>query len=512
MCASGGWGSGKTHVVCLKALFLSDIYPRNRGVIARQVFEELRQTTMATFFKVCPPDAYRYGKRADSEKYLRLNNGSEILWMHLDDPELEKVIRGLEINWFIFDQSEEGREEIFDSMCSRLGRWDKAEVPDALLRSHEEATNGIDWPWRDRQGKPIVPTYAMLTCNPDTELHWIWRRFHPESPDHAARTIPVFSPETGKHTGKLTSYRDLGYRMFSMDSLDNKYLPIQNRQALLSQDDHWVRRFVHAQWGILEGLIHEIAPESLIEGSDELLDWLRRSCTLHRVLDHGDSGPTTCGWYAVSSAGDVIFYREYHMPNKLISYHRSQIVAMSEGERYLTNLADPSIFFKTQQKAGGRWSVADEYGETAGIPKETAIYWQPADNNELGTRNRISEYLRVDPERVHPTLKTAGAPRLFFVKKSRQYPHGCYHVVREIRAQRRIRIGTEAGRPVFSDERDPSIPDDAYDFCRYAIASRPPIARIPARRLSKWTWHAVHKATLRASRGDWPRIWKSREA
>jgi len=30
---------------------------------------------------------------------------------------------------------------------------------------------------------------------------------------------------------------------------------------------------------------------------------------------------------------------------------------------------------------------------------------------------------------------------------------------------------------MFSDERDPAIPDHAYDPLRYCIASRPPIAR-----------------------------------
>ena len=39
-----------------------------------------------------------------------------------------------------------------------------------------------NWAWiNPANKKPLVPNYAMLACNPDTELHWLWRRFHPDS-------------------------------------------------------------------------------------------------------------------------------------------------------------------------------------------------------------------------------------------------------------------------------------------------------------------------------------------
>ncbi len=48
-------------------------------------------------------------------------------------------------------------------------------------------------------------------------------------------------------------------------------------------------------------------------------------------------------------------------------------------------------------------------------------------------------------------------------------------MLRELRNQRRVKMGTELGRPIFSDERDPTIVDHGYDNVRYFIASRPPI-------------------------------------
>lgn len=484
--ASGGFGSGKTYVGCLKGLWLSDTFPRNRGLIFRTVAKDLRLTTMATFKKLCPLSAYNAEDAGWNrmEGLLRLNNGSEILWLGLDNPDLEQIIKGLEINWFLGDQAEDAAEEIFDKLVSRLGRWDQADVPEWVMRDEERRT-GQPWRWvHPTSGKPVPPTYPMLTCNPDTELHWLYRRFHPESPERHEQKIAEVDAQ-GEPTGRLVSYADMGYRLFDMPSLDNKFLPAQNKAHLLSQDDAFIRRYVHGIWGLPEGAIHVVDKRSLItletaEQATAFLTLLRETCTLHRFLDHGDSAPTCCGWCAVDRNGNQIWFREYYMPNQLISYHRREITQLSMDERYEFTQADPSIFNKTMQKHGGRFSVADDYEDTDpdhGFNPHDAIFWQKADNNELGTRNRINEYLKVDPDRVHPFTRERGAPRLFFVVRTDAYPNGCVHLLRETRAQRRQKIGTDMGRPVFSDDRDETIPDHGYDVVRYGVASRAPVGR-----------------------------------
>jgi hypothetical protein len=461
MVMSGGWGSGKTFAGCLKGIYLSTQYRRNRGVIARRVGRELRATTMATFYKTCPARLYdprRGGRRSDQAGYMRFaDTGSEILFIHLEDPETAGIIRGLEINWFLIDQAEEApdqMEELFDLLCGRLGRWDVAEVPQAMIDA--EQAQGRTWPYRHpEKGTPVPPAYPMLAVNPDVETHWIYRRFHPESHEHHSL------------------YKAQGYRMFHMPSEDNRFLGETNRRYLLSKDASFVRRNVKGIWGIAEGAIHVIDQTSIIEGSPAILEYLQHHCLLFRTLDHGDSSPTCCLWWAVDRNGNVICYREYYQPNALVSTHRQNIYELSINERYEQDLADPSIFHAMPQRQGGRWSVADEYADVLEHPRETALFWQPADNNELGTRNRINEFLQVDPQRVHPFTRQHGAPRLYFVQITDTYPQGCYHVLRETRSQKRVKIGTDLGRPIFSDERDPSVVDHAYDPVRYFIASRP---------------------------------------
>lgn len=486
MVASGGFGASKTFGCALKALFLSDIFPNNRGVIARKVWDDLKKTTMTTVFKILPAEAYAYGRRSDQDKVLRLNNGSEIIWMHLDDVETEKLIRGLEINWFFIDQAEEVDEAIFDMLMSRLGRWDRAQVPERVLALQK--AKGRPWAHHDTNGRPIPPTYAMLTCNPDTETHWIYRRFHPDSAEKYEPRIPV--------DGVLKSYHDLGYTMYHMSSLDNKFLPKQNKAELLAKDKSFVDRFVLGKWGITEGQIHFISPESIIPGHPDLLEWVYRHCVLHRVLDHGDSAPTCVLWFGTDQAGNVFVYREYYRPNALISVHRENIFQLSKNERYTFQLADPDIFTPHAQKNQRRWSVADEYSDCTEHRRETAIHWQAADNNELGTRNRISEYLYVDKDRVNPFTKQKGSPRLFFLSQCDEYQFGCNRAIVELRSQKREHIGTELGRPIFSDVRNPNVPDHAYDCIRYFIASRPPVNRAVDQRMHEMSFFAVRKRYL----------------
>lgn len=470
---SGGYGSGKTFAGCFKALFLSDIFPRNRGLIARKVWEDLKKTTMATFFKVCPEDAYINGRRADQEKYLRLNNGSEILWAHLDSPETENMIQGIEINWFLIDQAEEVHEEIFEKLMARLGRWDQTVVPQGVI-DRFEARYRTSWPWLSPSGKPIPPVFPMGTCNPDHKLHWLYRRFHEESPEHWDKTM---RDPRAPNSHRRYSYHDFGYRMITMRSIDNKHLPDQNIEQLLSRDQSFIDRYVMGKWGLPEGTIHKINTLSILEPTSEVLNYVFSVCSNYGLgYDHGDTAPSCALWSAYDSEGNVFVYREYYRGGLTITQHRKNIRDYGKPDRDLDHLysfktADPAIFNKTMQKLGGRHSASDEYEDTS-YDSDTAIIFEAGDNDELGTRNRINELLKVDPDHKNPITGESGAPRLYFVCRGLEYPHGCHKVIQETQAQRRVKLGMHLGKPLFSDERDDSIDDHSYDALRYTIARR----------------------------------------
>ena len=376
----------------------------------------------------------------EQDGFTVLKNSSMINWIHLDNVD-ENTLRGIEPNSVLVDQAEETEEKVYDVLDARVGRWDGVIVPPALLDLHEQIFGKV-WP-KNQYGKYIVPSYLMLLTNPDTEFHYIYRKYHPDS----AEKLP-------NHFYCEASWqRDLG----SEETYD---------QAVL-RDAEWVDKYVHGKWGSSQSAIHHVRKESIIDYSDNLFELINSKGNLFRSLDHGDSSVTCCLWVAAVQ-GVYIFYREYYVPNRLISYHRQSIFDLSRKEQYSGNYADPQIFKKTAQKQGGFWSVADEYRDSDLQAPE--LLWTPADNNEFATRNRINELLTPSYKYKHPITKTSPAPGIYFIKASDFYPEGCRESIRQIGAQRKKHMGTVDGKSLYSDDRDIHIPDHAYDPIRYFVA------------------------------------------
>jgi len=439
----GGYGSGKTFAGILKMLLLLDKYPNSRGAIVRKQFGQLQKTTLQTLFSVLPSSGYT----RRNEQFVDLRNGSRVYFVHLDTEDSLNVLRGLELSFVFVDQVEELDEDAWDLLEARVGRW-----------SHASRIGGwpAGWKHRDAAGKPLPPRYVFASANSPGFESWVYRRWCPESTE-------------AEH------WKERGYRVLINSSRENRFLGEANLAVMLSKNAEWVRRYVDSAWGEVEGQLHTVSPLSLITPTPELLSLIQDSYRKSRALDHGDTAPTCCLWSAVDREGNIFVTKEYYKADALISKHRENITFMSKGEYYDASVADPSIFYKTAQKHGGKWSVADEYSDVNFLPLQTAIFWKPADNNELGTRNRINEYLAVNPEHVHPITKEKGAPRVYFLVRTADYPMGCFEILKQLRSQKREKVA----EGVYSDKRDDSVEDHAYDAFRYKVAARPSAARAP---------------------------------
>src|SRR6267378_3531635 len=126
-CISGGFNNGKTFVMCLKHITLLSTFANYRSIIGRQVYADLKRTTMQTFFKLCPSELIESHNNQDG--YTMLKNKSLIHWIHLDKVE-ESTLRGIEANSVGIDQAEETEEKMYDILDARVGRWDGAEIPE----------------------------------------------------------------------------------------------------------------------------------------------------------------------------------------------------------------------------------------------------------------------------------------------------------------------------------------------------------------------------------------------
>lgn len=482
---NGSFGNGKSYGASEKAVVLLSTFPKYRIGISRYSAKELTQSTMSTFFKVCPPELYNDaygGRRNDREGYLRLINGSEVIWMHLDDYS-DVDLRGKEFNSVITDQGEEIAEEIYNILDARMERWDQAEIPEYLKH--------LNFPLNKFTGKPMPPCYNMLLFNPDTTLHWIYRRCHPDSADVEQYCGPLQRSDIYGDYSQAIYYRDAAWFTASMH--DNPAIPDTLKASYLKRDQAWIDRFYWGKWGVAGGNIHYVNEASIIDFSkrevrfaaQKLLEIIDKDGVKYRVMDHGERAPTCCLWFVylspsviyrnfgVKSKGIHVCYREYYQPGKIIKYHREQIAYLSKDERYYGNYADPQIFKKTTQKYGGFWTVANDYTDYIGYndeerKKAPAICWTPADNNEMSCRDAVNELLLLDDNVFNPITGIFGAPSLYFLKRHAvEYPNGVVNAIGQLQAAKRKKIDNINGEDIYSDERDPNVIDHAYDPIRY---------------------------------------------
>ena len=74
---------------------------------------------------------------------------------------------------------------------------------------------------------------------------------------------------------------------------------------------------------------HHLIPLNVLDMENKIV----MEATKYRGMDHGRNRPMACSWGMVFPWGQLLIYREYYQPGKIISYHAKQIVEMSGNKR-----------------------------------------------------------------------------------------------------------------------------------------------------------------------------------
>ena len=406
---SGGFGSGKTVALVLKALLLSQVMPGNFGLIGRLTYPELRDTTQKTFFEFCPPDWYapeRGGVWNKSENYVKLYNGSEIIFRHLDTIS-EKELLSLNLGWFGIDQAEEISESVFHILQSRL-----------------------------RHNK-VSRRYGFLICNPAGH-NWLWKRFHPESKEKMRDSYYVDSTTYDNKANLPDDY---------IKHMEESYSP------------EMVRRYLYGSWDVFEGQVfvefdkkvHVIPPFEIPSNWERVVS-----------IDHGLVNPTAVLWGAIDQDGNMFIYDEHYQAERPVSYHAAEIMKKTGGQKISLMVIDPSTVARTREKDGFPFSVIQEYNDYK-------IYPVPGNNDVQASINRIKEFLKVQPKRIHPVNGKVGAPRMFFF-------NSCEHSIEEINKYHWKKMRTMSARNPLEQTTD--VDDHTVDALRYMIMARWPSAPV----------------------------------
>ena len=209
---SGAFRAGKTLAGCHESIKIALKYPGVVGAICRLTNPDLRRTTRKTFFeciesyqKKLPQgifigdeqfgvsDGIRGFRKGDNE--YQFVNGSRILFMHT-----ENALRlgSLELGFFFIDEAVEVDEDVYTMLVGRLSQ-------------------------------PIGPRIGFLVSNPDSEHHWLYKKFN-------SSHVEVFYANT----------------------YENIHLPSDYTQTLeLDYDDDEQTRYLHGKWGSFKGRIYK---------------------------------------------------------------------------------------------------------------------------------------------------------------------------------------------------------------------------------------------------------------
>jgi hypothetical protein len=418
----GSKSGGKTIAGSAKAVMLSVLIPGNRGLIARQVFPDLRDGTLKTFFELCPPELVISHSKQDHIIKIRSCNPkypSEIIYRGLGEESevssrAKERAKALEVGWLWID---EPSEVSFDAYRQMLGQ----------LR------------WVCSTGKR-PPYMAFLTSNP--EPGWVKDRFIDPSSDGYVMGL---GPSKAMFIPSLPA--------------DNPGLPDDYIDTMRSTNDaDWIRRYIEGSWDIHEGMVFTEMDERIHNLDNFIPDdkyaAFSRALLRYGCMDHADTGITAYLIQGFDNPGNCYALGEYYRADALISEHCSAIKAIETQYNGVTyRLMDPSCEGKYVQNRDEMISISDAYARE-GVQCLPAIRAKISVGIDL-----MKEYLHPNPIHVHPFKQEHGAPRMFISKKR------CPNLWKEMQG-----LKTECkpdGTLVFKGR------DHACDCSRYILMSRP---------------------------------------
>src|SRR5712692_8206418 len=116
----GGYGSAKTLGGCAAGILLSLAIPGNRGVVLRESYPKLHDSTQRTFMDTLALAGVKWRGRENRDGWYHriiLPNKSEILFREGRNP---GRFLGSEFGWFLIDEALEITKDVFKKLQGRL--------------------------------------------------------------------------------------------------------------------------------------------------------------------------------------------------------------------------------------------------------------------------------------------------------------------------------------------------------------------------------------------------------
>jgi len=279
----GAAGGGKSAFLRWDAVDFCANCPDLFAVIFRRKFPQLRHNHIEKLRREMPVELAVWN---ETNKYFTFNNGSLLVFQHMEDRSAMENIQGWDIHFAGVDEAGQFTGEMLAWIRSRmrLGNYDEK------IRALAKDNPRLEF-YRKR-----LPRLAMAS-NPGGEgHHYLKANYIDPSPPEVPFDEEFKNPLDGsiQHRSKIF----IPARM-----TDNKYLDAAYAIQFTEMNEWQRRQLVNGDWDVVPGsyfdcfstLIHVVKPFTIPE------HWMR-----FRSIDWGFRQPFSIGWWCISDGTQVL--------------------------------------------------------------------------------------------------------------------------------------------------------------------------------------------------------------
>lgn len=283
----GKRGSGKSRPMCEYIVRYALANQGCRVAVVRKTRKSLSQTTLVTLESVLRdlcPSALTGCQRSHVERYMV--GESELIPIGCDD---EEKLRGLEVSVLWIDEGTE-----------------------LLLKDYESLQGSVRW--------PIAPWHiSIITCNPDSDMHWIWRLF-----------------KDGRLTRIESSHAD-------NPAVTQEYLDRLSRLTGIARKRFYEGIWCAAEGQVLEAYDPDVNCITLREKPDGTPDYDSLSISWYfATMDWGLAGAGCMAVWGVDLENRIYQVAEIYFQKKYPNWWCEAVVEMNKRFRLAAIVCDPA--------------------------------------------------------------------------------------------------------------------------------------------------------------------------
>lgn len=424
----GGKSGGLRRIMLIRRLK----YAGTDGILLRRTRQELVDNHLIPMFREWP---FLRDWWLEKDKSLQLPNGSRLLFRYAEHEQDVDKLFGVE----------------YADVCpEEAGLFTQREL--------EKMRGSNRWPG----SSPIKPI-MLYSFMPGGASHFYLKRIFVdreyvggENPASYA-FLEAFGRDNIEHCRKQLEQDGVSdheyYEVLTDEQREAYFLASEYGQQLLSITDQGLRQaWLEGDWGRFEGIVFPDLRDDRHNLDRFAPSFRPKNMRLVSAIDWADSGTTGAEVCAIDAEENLYFFDEYGERSRTVTEHSAAIIEMllRHGRQDYT-LMDLPVNNINQSNL---FSIQDAF-RRAGLHTIQAH----RANIQIGL-DLMNDYLRIDPNRVHPYTQELGSPRVF-ISRSR-----CPRLWKQM-AELQRSYDVETGKVKYIGE------DDNLDPARYIAMSRP---------------------------------------